>query len=130
MELVEITRCGPVLTTTDLLNQRFYRFTSPFTSGVDVTHQVAEAWGIAIGGLEGNQVMGFGYPEQTIVWDGQALENTTALLLAEQSSATPLRTADIPSGYTTSLLATPPPTGSRAAADPRGAWAQPVRGLW
>jgi len=127
---VEITRCGPVLTTSELVNRRFFSYTSPFTPGVDITHQIAEAWGLAIGGVEGNRVMGFGYPEQTINWDGQALENTTAALLEQQSHPTPLRTADIPSGYTTSLAATAAGAATRAPQPPAATWGQPVRGLW
>jgi len=119
-----------VLTTSELVNRRFFSYTSPFTPGVDITHQIAEAWGIAIGGVEGNRVMGFGYPEQTISWDGQALENTTAALLEQQSHPAPLRTADIPSGYSTSLAATAAGAAPRNPQLPASAWAQPVRGLW
>ena len=40
--------------------------------------------------------MGFGFPDQTIVWDGSAVENTTKALMQEQSKPIPLRVADSP----------------------------------
>ena len=43
--------------------------------------------------------MGFGFPDQTLSWDGSALQNTTEALLEEQSPPLPMRTLDISSGF-------------------------------
>ena len=50
--------------------------------------------------------MGFGFPDQTLIWDGSALQNTTGALLEEQSPPLPMRTQDISSGFNGSLAAT------------------------
>jgi hypothetical protein len=125
---VEVTRCGPVTTTAELMERRFYSYTSPFARGVDITHQITDVLGIAMGGGDGTRVMGFGFPDQTIVWDGSAVENTYQVLLDQQSDPMPLRTADISNGFCQSL-----PRGGCAAPAPSN-WAQPggqvVRGLW
>ena len=100
---VEVTRCAPVQTTTALVEQRFYTWTAPFASGVDLLHQVTDVLGIAVGGVQGNRLMGFGFPDQTIIWDGTALQNTYAVLLEEQSDPVPWRTVDIFNGFDSSL---------------------------
>jgi hypothetical protein len=66
-------------------------------------HQITDLLGIAVAGPEGNRVMGFGFPDQTIVWDGSALQSTYQVLLEEQSPAIPWRTVDIFNGFTRSL---------------------------
>ena len=58
------------------------------------------------GGIEGNRFMGFGFPDQTLIWDASALQNTTGALLEEQSPPLPMRTLDISSGFNGSLAAT------------------------
>ena len=50
--------------------------------------------------------MGFGFPDQTLSWDGSALQNTTGALLEEQSPPLPMRTLYISSGFNGSLAAT------------------------
>ncbi|MFN5162552.1 MAG: Occludin/ELL family protein [Cyanobacteriota bacterium] len=133
---VEVTRCGPVLTTSDLVQRRFYSYTAPFARGVDITHQITDFFGIAMGGGDGTKVMGFGFPDQTIIWDGSAIENTANAMLEEMSDPTPLRTADLPSSYTTSLGAGFQASGSGGAgayASPTAmvsSWQAPIRGLW
>ena len=98
---------GPlVCTTSELVNRRFYTWTSPMARGVDPLHQLTDFLGIAVGGIEGNRVMGFGFPDQALIWDGSALENTTGALLEEQSPPLPMRTLDISSGFNGSLAAT------------------------
>ena len=77
---VEMTRCGPTQTVPELVTRRFYGYTAPFERGIDLTHQVTDLLGIAMGGGDGTRVMGFGFPDQTIVYDGLALQNTTAML--------------------------------------------------
>ena len=103
---VEVTVCHPTETTSELVNRRFYTWTSPMARGVDPLHQLTDVLGIAVGGIEGNRVMGLGFPDQTLVWDGSALQNTTGALLEAQSPPLPFRTLDIPSGFDGSLAAT------------------------
>ena len=98
--------CHPTETNSELVNRRFYTWTSPMARGVDPLHQLTDVLGIAVGGIEGNRVMGLGFPDQTLVWDGSALQNTTGALLEAQSPPLPFRTLDIPSGFDGSLAAT------------------------
>jgi hypothetical protein len=114
---VELTRCGVVQTTPQLMEQRFYTFTAPFAPGVAISHQITDLFGISMGGIDGNRLMGFGFPDQTIVWDGTALENTYQVLLDKQSELIPWRSADVGNGFSSSL-------GSAAS------FRAPVRGLW
>ena len=102
---VEVTVCHPTETTSELINRRLFTWTSPMARGVDPLHQLTDFLGIAVGGIEGNRVMGLGFPDQTLIWDGSALQNTTGALLEEQSPPLPLRTLDIPSGLEGSLAA-------------------------
>ena len=126
---VEVTRCGPVTTTAELMERRFYSYTAPFARGIDITHQVTDLLGIAMGGGDGTKVMGLGFPDQTIVWDGSAVENTYQVLLEKQSDPMPWRTADINNGFCQGL-----PQGSCSMPSEPVAWPQPgsqvVRGLW
>ena len=59
---VEVTVCHLTETTSELVNHRFYTWTSPMARGVDPLHQLTDFLGIAVGGIEGNRVMGFGFP--------------------------------------------------------------------
>ena len=110
------------------MEERFYSWTAPYESGVDLLHQVTDLLGIAVAGPEGNRFVGFGFPDQTIVWDGTAVENTYRMLLEDQSDPIPWRTVDIPNGYSGSLaedLAAPVPDGI----EEEEAFS-PVRALW
>ena len=121
---VELTRCGAVQTTPQLVEQRFYSYTAPFARGVDITHQITDLLGISMGGGDGTKVMGFGFPDQTIVWDGTALENTYQVLLDKQGGLIPWRTGDVGNGFLSSL-------GSAASfGAPAPSFRAPVRGLW
>jgi len=126
---VEVTRCGPVVTTPELVERRFYGWTSPYARGIDITHQITDLLGIAMGGGDGTKVMGFGFPDQTIVWDGSALENTYRVLLEQQGSPLPWRTADLSNGFCQGL-----PKGSCGGTSPAPRWPQrgssTIRGLW
>ena len=126
---VEVTRCGEVVTTPQLVERRFYSYTSPYARGIDITHQITDLLGIAMGGGDGTKVMGLGFPDQTIVWDGSAVENTYQVLLENQSAPMPWRTADINNGFCQGL-----PKGSCTMPPEPVAWPQPgsqvVRGLW
>ena len=117
--LVEVSRCGPVTTTPELMEQRFFSYTAPYARGVSVVNQITDVLGIAMGGREGNRVMGLGFPDQTIVWDGSAVENTYQVLLDQQSTPLLWRTADVSNGFCQGL--------------PQGGCSNlsaPVRGLW
>lgn len=126
---VEVTRCGPVVTVPEVMRASYYSYRSPFARGVDLTHQITDVLGIAMGGVEGNRVMGFGFPDQAIVWDGTAVENTYRQLMPTQHDPTPLRTSDLSSPFSTSL-------GGGVAGDgpsPRPVapgYTSSVRGLW
>ena len=90
-------------------------------------HQITDLLGIAVAGPEGNRVMGFGFPDQTIIWDGSAVQNTYQVLLEEQSPAIPWRTVDIPNGFTSSL-AEQSQVGLTIESDDQPA--APIRALW
>jgi hypothetical protein len=47
--------------------------------------------------------MGFGFPDQAVIWDGSAIENTTTFLMDQQVHLVPRRTADLANPYTSSL---------------------------
>lgn len=115
---VEVTRCGAVQTVPELLEHRYASWTAPYARGVDLTHQITDLFGIAMGGGNGSRVMGLGFTDQTIVWDGSAIENTYRSLLEEQSPPLPLRVADRFSG-----------DGSPGAL-PNLSRPQGIRGLW
>ena len=127
LDPVEVSRCGPVKTTDSLVSERFYTWTAPFARGVDVMHQITDLLGIAVAGPEGNRVMGFGFPDQTIVWDGSAVQSTYEVLLEEQSPAIPWRTVDISNGFTSSLAEEDQVRMSIERDDPPSA---PIRALW
>ena len=90
--------------------------------------------GIAMAGPEGNRLMGLGFPDQTIIWDGSAVENTTNALLEEQSAPIPWRTVDIPSGFDSSLAsdgsAVIAPVVVETEVEQVETFGAPVRGLW
>ncbi len=100
----EVTRCGVVGTVPDLVQQRYYSFRAPFARGVDITHQVTDFFGLAMGGGDGTKLMGLGFPDQAIIWDGTAIENTNRFLMEQQVLLVPRRTADLPTPYTTSFI--------------------------
>jgi hypothetical protein len=127
LDPVEVSRCGRINTTESIVSDRFYTWTAPFARGVGVMHQITDLLGIAVAGPEGNRVMGFGFPDQTIIWDGSAMQNTYQVLLEEQSPAIPWRTVDIPNGFTSSL-AEQSQVGLTIESDDQPA--APIRALW
>lgn len=100
---VVVTRCGPVVTTPQLVERRAYTWTAPFAQGVDLVHQFTDVLGIAVAGRDGSTVMGLGFPDQTLIWDATAIETTNRVLLEAQSNPMPLRTADVFNGYCSGL---------------------------
>ena len=137
---VEVTRCGQVQTPPALMDKRFYSFRAPYAPGVSLTNQITDLFGIALGGVDGTRVMGLGFPDQAIVWDGTAVENTYRVLLEQQSGPMPWRTVDVPNGYSGSLGSagpTQPASIQPGKTQPGGGWQDggasyrtPVRGLW
>ena len=137
---VEVTRCGQVQTPPALMEKRFYSFRAPYAPGVSLTNQITDLFGIALGGVDGTRVMGLGFPDQAIVWDGTAVENTYRVLLEQQSRPMPWRTVDVPNGYSGSLGSagpTQPASIQPGKTQPGGGWQDggasyrtPVRGLW
>ncbi|MFN9646076.1 MAG: Occludin/ELL family protein [Cyanobacteriota bacterium] len=99
----EVTRCGVIGTVSDLVRQRYFTYRAPFARGVDVAHQITDLFGLAMAGRSGNQIMGAGFPDQAIIWDGSAIETTNSFLMDQQVQLVPSRTADLPSPYTTSV---------------------------
>jgi len=102
---VEVTRCGVVESTDALMDRRASTYRSTFARGVSLTHQITDLLGIAMGSAGGNRIMGLGFPDQAIVWDGSSIANTTAALLEEQSAPIPWRSGDLPNQFTSSLQA-------------------------
>jgi hypothetical protein len=128
---VEVSRCAPVESTDALVVSRYTTWTAPYARGVDLIHQVTDLLGIAVAGPDGNRVMGLGFPDQTIIWDGTALQNTYQVLLEQQSAPIPWRTVDISSGFSGSLAAEQAQPGEGLEVlIPVEASARPVRGLW
>ena len=102
---VQVTTCESVETTRELMNRRFFTWRAPFARGVDMVHQFTDLLGIAVGGPEGNRLMGFGFPDQAVIWDATAVGNTIEALIEEQSPVQPWRTMDLPNGFDSSLAA-------------------------
>ena len=127
---VEVTRCGVVQTTPQLMEQRFFSYTAPFARGVSLTNQITDLFGIAMGGGDGTRVMGFGFPDQTIIWDGTAVENTYQVLLQQQSDPMPWRTGDVSNGYSGSLGSAGSRPDGPGWQDGGASYSAPVRGLW
>ena len=123
---VEVTRCDPVESTEGMLENRAYTWTAPYASGVDLIHQFTDLLGIAMGGPQGNRLMGFGFPDQTIVWDGLAVQNTYLYLMEQQSQQIPLRTKDLANGFSSSIA---DHRSHELGRDPQVPFT-PVRGLW
>ena len=122
---VEVTRCGQVQTPPALMEKRFYSFRAPYAPGVSLTNQITDLFGIALGGVDGTRVMGLGFPDQAIVWDGTAVENTYRVLLEQQSGPMPWRTVDVPNGYSGSLGSagpTQPASTQPGKTQPGGGW--------
>jgi len=132
---VSLTTCEPVETTAERIERVNYTWTAPYARGVDLVHQITDFFGIAVAGSEGNRVMGFGFPDQTLIWDGTAIENTTRALMEEQLPALPTRTTDLPNGFDSSLAFELQRLGSTETValpldDPATSVASPVQPLW
>ena len=113
----EVSRCGAVQTLPELVDQRFFTYTAPYAEGVSIRGQLRELFGVATGSINrGDGIRAFGFTDQTIVWDGTALQNTTGVLLEAQGDLLPWRTADLTNGFNGSLGSPGPGTGAGRAA--------------
>ena len=100
----EVSRCGAVQTLPELVERRFFTYTAPYAEGVSIRGQLRELFGIATGSINrGDAIRAFGFTDQTIVWDGTALQNTAGVLLEAQGDLLPWRTADLSNGFNGSL---------------------------
>ena len=100
----EVSRCGAVQTLPELVDQRFFTYTAPYAEGVSIRGQLRDLFGVATGSINrGDGIRAFGFTDQTIVWDGTALQNTTGVLLEAQGDLLPWRTADLTNGFNGSL---------------------------
>ena len=126
---VEVSRCGPVVRVPELVEQRFFTYTAPYAEGVSIRGQLRDLFGVATGSINsGDSMRAFGFPDQTIVWDGTALQNTYDVLLEAQGDPMPWRTADVSNGFNGSLGSG---SAARSGASGRGSTLHtPVRGLW
>lgn len=125
---VEVTRCGVTRSAPELMEQRFYSFSAPFAQGVNLLHQITDTLGLSVPGRDGGKIVAFGFPDQNIIWDGTAVENTASVMLTDQSGLMPLRTYDITNGFGSSLGAGASPTYVNPPANTT--WTPSVRGLW
>ena len=87
---VQVTVCHPKETTSELINRRLNTWTAPMVRGVDPLHRLTDVLGIAVGGIEGNRFMGFGFPDQTLIWDRSAFQDMTGDLLEKQNPLLPM----------------------------------------
>ena len=121
----EISVCERIESVPEAFEKRFFGWTSPYARGVDVVHQITDFFGIAMGGVDGNRLMGFGFPDQTIVWDGSSLENTMNYLMDTQIQQLPQRTTDLINAFESSLaLEQEKQIGQEVE------YVQPIRPLW
>ncbi|KEF41307.1 MAG: Occludin/ELL family protein [Cyanobium sp. CACIAM 14] len=125
---VEVTRCGVTSSAPEVMERRYYSFSPPFAQGINLMHQITDALGLSIPGRDGGKIVAFGFPDQNIVWDGTAVENTYSVMVTDQSPTMPLRTSDIGNGYGSSLGSAPATTYVRQPASTT--WSPPIRGLW
>ena len=126
---VEVTYCTELISENKLIEDVHYGWTAPFTRGVGLVHQISDLFGIAIGGREGNKLMGLGFADQTINWDGAALFDRAKTILDLQANPMLLRTADLPGMFSTSLGSSrPTPRWRQPVIEPQED--SPIRGLW
>jgi len=98
--------CTRVETTYERLEKELYTWRPPYNSGVGIFQSMNEDGGIAYGGINGTNLVGLGFPEQAIIWDAGILQKNVQELLENQTEALPLRTADLPNAFESSLADT------------------------
>ena len=100
---LETSVCKSVETQDLRLEEEIYTWRAPYSSGIGLFQGIAEDLGLAFGGINGTNFVGLGYPEQTIVWDGGIIQKSVQELLELQAEPLPLRTADLPNAFESSL---------------------------
>lgn len=100
---LETSVCKSIETQNDRIGEEIYTWRAPYSSGIGLFQGIAEDLGLAFGGINGTHFVGIGYPEQTIVWDGGILQKSVQELLELQTESLPLRTADLPNAFESSL---------------------------
>ena len=84
--------------------EAFYKHNRPFYYTTDLISKLGDLLNIRIGGKDKVDFIGFGYKDQSLRWDGKALENSYHHFLDLQTKKYDLRGNDIPNGYDSSLL--------------------------
>ena len=100
---LETSVCKSIETQDERLGEEIYTWRAPYSSGIGLFQGIAEDLGLAFGGINGTHFVGIGYPEQTIVWDGGILQKSVEELLELQAEPLPLRTADLPNAFESSI---------------------------
>ncbi len=100
---LERSSCKSIETQNERIEEVIYTWRAPYSSGIGLFQGIAEDLGLAFGGINGTHIVGIGYPEQTIVWDGGLLQKSVQELLEIQTEPIPLRTADLPNAFESSL---------------------------
>ena len=100
---LESSICKSVETQNERVGEEIYTWRAPYSSGIGLFQGIAEDLGLAFGGVNGTNFVGIGYPDQTIVWDAGILQRSVQELLDLQTEPMPLRTADLPNAFESSL---------------------------
>ena len=100
---LETSVCKSIESQNERLDEEIYTWRAPYSSGIGLFQGIAEDLGLAFGGINGTHFVGFGYPENTIVWDGGILQKSVQELLELQAEPLSLRTADLPNAFESSL---------------------------
>ena len=100
---LETSFCKSIENQNERLDEEIYTWRAPYSSGIGLFQGIAEDLGLAFGGINGTHFVGIGYPEQTIVWDGEILQKSVQELLELQAEPLPLRTADLSNAFESSL---------------------------
>jgi len=95
--------CKKLETQDELIEQEAYTWRAPYSSGAGLSQGITENLGITVGGIDAERIVGFGYPEQPIVWNGERLQNNYKKLLEMQTDSLPLRTMDLQTAFKDSL---------------------------
>ena len=104
--MLESSICRQIETQDEHIEEEIYTWRAPYSSGIKMLPGIAESLGLALGGINGKSLAGISYPERAIIWDGEILQKKVQELLQLQTESVPLRTADLPNGFESSLAST------------------------
>ena len=96
---LDAVHCTSIVTTDRQLEEDAFSWTAPHGPGINTLHQLTDLLGVSLAGIDGDRWMGFGFADQTLVWDGLVIEHRYRRLLEAQSSPVPLRVADQANPY-------------------------------